>query len=337
MSTMADQQDRTTPDRARAAPRTSRQPSYTERYAGPALLVVIFVVFSVWMPDTFPTYTNLIAVANNQMVTAMVALGLLLPLATGVFDISVGGMVTLCAVTSASLFQGTGGEMPVVLVIVITLAVAATGGLLNALLVVRLGIDPFIVTLGTGSVFLGISQYIADGKVVAEAIPTAFTDLGRSKLGPVPLPIVYVAVAAALLWYLFAYTPLGRQIYATGAAREASRLAGVRTDRLLTLAFVGSAVGSALAALIYVARIGVGQPDVGAQYLLPAYAACFLGSTMIRPGRFNVPGLLIGIAILAIGINGLQLHGIPSWVIPTFQGGALVLAVVLTRIRSTSR
>lgn len=320
--------------RERVAASHVRRASLVERFAGPALLVVMFVGFSIAMPATFLTYNNLIAVVNNQMITAIIALGLLLPLAAGVFDISIGGMMTLAVVCVAAFFKASGGNMPVLLAIGLTLCVAVVGGLTNAFLVVNLKIEPFIVTLATGSIFLGLSQLIAGGKVIVEDIPSSFTDLGRSKLLGVPLPIVYVAVLAVGLWYLLGHTPFGRQLYATGSGREAARLARVPTNRILYLSFVSSAVCAALAGLVYVARIGAGQPDVGAQYLLPSYAAAFLGSTMIKPGRFNVVGLLVGIGILAIGINGLQLNGIPSWVIPTFQGGALVVAVVLTKLRS---
>ena len=313
-----------------------RRASAVERFAGPALLLVMFVGFSIAMPSTFLTYNNLIAVVNNQTITAIIALGLLLPLAAGVFDISIGGMMTLSVVCVAAFFKATAGGMPVPVAIALTLLVAVVGGLINAFLVVNLKIEPFIVTLATGSIFLGLSQLIAGGKVIVEDIPESFTDLGRSKLFGVPLPILYVAVLALALWYLLGHTPFGRQLYATGNGREAARLARVPTNRILYLSFICSATCASLAGLVYVARIGAGQPDVGAQYLLPSYAAAFLGSTMIKPGRFNVVGLLVGIGILAIGINGLQLNGIPSWVIPTFQGGALVVAVVLTKLRSRS-
>lgn len=329
------EQAATTP--AARRPRARRQASLVERFAGPGLLLAMFVVFAVTMPDKFPTYNNLIAVVNNQTITVIVALGLLVPLAAGVFDISIGGILTLAVITSTSLFQATDGNMPVPLVLLITVLVGIGAGLVNGFLVVRMRIEPFIVTLASGSVFLGISQLIANGKVVSENIPSAFTDLGRDKLLGVPLPIVYVAILALFLGYVLVFTPLGRKIYATGANREAARLAGVPTDRILFLAFMVSGVCAAGAGLLYAARIGAGQPDVGAQYLLPAYAAAFLGSTMIKPGRFNVTGLLIGAAIIGIGINGLQLNGIPAWVVPTFQGGALILAVVLTKLRGSRR
>lgn len=322
---------------AKSPPSRRSQATLVERFAGPAFLVVMFAVFAVMLPDTFPTYNNLIAVANNQTITALVALGLLVPLAAGVFDISVGGILTLSVILSTLLFQSTAGDMPVPVAILATLLVGILAGLFNAILVVRLGIEPFIVTLGSGSVFIGISQLIANGKVISEHIPQGFTDLGRGEPLGIPAPLIYVGVLALILGYVFVMTPLGRKIYATGANREASRLAGVPTDRILYLAFMTSGVCAAAAGLLYAMRIGAGQPEVGAQYLLPAYAAAFLGSTMIRPGRFNVLGLLIGLAIIAIGINGLQLKGIPSWVIPTFQGAALILAVVLTKLRGRTR
>ncbi|MDQ6525832.1 ABC transporter permease [Nocardioides sp. LHD-245] len=307
-----------------------------DRWAGPLLLVAMIVAFTIASPGVFLTSSNLLAVVNNQTITAVVALGLLFPLAAGVFDISIGGVLTLSVITSAWTFQQTAGSMPVPLAILITLAVGASAGLVNALLVVRLSIDPFIVTLGSGSIFLGISQLVANGQVVSRDIPTAFTDLGRGELFGIPNPIVLVVVLALIVFYVLEMTPLGRMIYATGFGREQSRLAGVPTHRILVLAFVVSGFCASLAGLVYTSRIGTGQPDVGAQYLLPSYAAAFLGSTMIKPGRFNVPGLLVGLAILAIGINGLQLQGIPFWVISTFQGGALILAVVLTKLRKLS-
>jgi ribose transport system permease protein len=311
--------------------------SLASKWAGPLLLLAMIIGFTIALPGVFLTSSNLVAVVNNQAIAAIVALGLLFPLAAGVFDISIGGVITLSVISSASMFQATSGRMPVIAVIVVTLLAGSLAGFVNGLLVVRLQIDPFIVTLGTGSVFLGISQLIANGKAVSENIPSSFTDLGRGEVLGIPNPIVCVVVLAAVVYYVLEHTPLGRMIYATGAGREASRLAGVPTDRILYLAFWASAFCAALAGLVYTARIGTGQPDVGGQYLLPCYAAAFLGSTMIKPGRFNVAGLLVGLAIIAVGINGLQLWGIPFWVISTFQGGALVLAVVLTKIRKTSK
>jgi ribose transport system permease protein len=304
-----------------------------ERYAGVLLLAALFTSFSISMPSTFLTYDNLVGVVGNETISAIMALGLLIPLAAGVFDISIGNMMTLAMVIVIAVFQHSGGGVPIPVAILVVFAAALAVGLVNAALVVLVKIDPFIATIGTGTVILGMSQFIANGETLSEHVPDAFTAIGREKFRGMPLTVVYALVLALIVWYLLKYTPLGRMIYATGAGREAARLAGVRTDRILVFAFVFSALCAAAAGIIFAARLGSAPPDVGASFLLPAFATAFLGSTIIEPGRFNVPGLLVAIFIIAIGINGLQLMGIPFWVVDTFQGCALIVAVVLTRLR----
>jgi ribose transport system permease protein len=262
-----------------------------------------------------------------------VALGLLGPLATGVFDISIGGMMTLSMVVVTILFQNTDGAMPVPAAIAITLLIGALVGAVNGFLVVKVGVDAFVATIATGSVLLGLSGAIADGQTISQSIPESFTELGRGDVHGIPYTVFYFAILALALWYLLEMTPVGRRIYATGAGREAARLAGVRTDRITFWMFVLSATFATTAGIVYSARIGSAPPNVGASYLLPAFAAAFLGATMIRPGRFNVPGLIVAMFIVAVGINGLQLLGMAFWVVDIFQGTALIIAVVLAKIR----
>jgi ribose transport system permease protein len=223
--------------------------------------------------------------------------------------------------------------MPIPLAILITLAAGLVIGVVNGTLVIKARVDPFIATIGVSSVLLGLSEVIANGTTISSDIPSAFTDLGRTFVAKVPLTLAYVTVVALVLWYLLEQTPFGRRVYATGAARDAARLAGVKTDRIIFLSFLASAVLASLAGVVYGARIGAGPPNVGGNYLLPAFAAAFLGSTMIRPGRFNVPGLIVALFIVAIGINGLQLYGIPFWITDLYQGTVLIVAVVVARAR----
>lgn len=323
---------------ASSAPPPPSRGSYTffERYAGVLLLVLIVVLFSAWKPHLFPTYNNIVGVLGNQATSGIVALGLLLPLSAGVFDISIGGAMTLSVVATTDMFQASGGNMPIALVVVIVLVGAIGLGLVNSLLVLKVGVDPFIATIGTSSVMVGMSQLIANGTTITNNIPVSFTNFGRAQVGKIPIEVFILAGLALLLWYVFECTPLGRRIYATGAEREAARLSGIRTNRVLTLAFCGSAVGAAGAGILFAARLGSGPPDIGDGYLIGAYATAFLGATIIRPGRFNVGGLVIALLILAVGVNGLQLVGIPFWVVETFQGGALLVAVVSTRLRRTA-
>jgi ribose transport system permease protein len=304
-----------------------------ERYAGVLLLLALMVGFTIALPGTFLTHDNLIGVVSNQTIVGIVALGLLGPLATGVFDISIGGMMTLSMVVVTILFQNTDGAMPVPAAIAITLLIGALVGAVNGFLVVKVGVDAFVATIATGSVLLGVSGAVADGQTISQSIPERFTELGRGDVHGIPYTVFYFAILALALWYLLEMTPVGRRIYATGAGREAARLAGVRTDRITFWMFVLSATFATTAGIVYSARIGSAPPNVGASYLLPAFAAAFLGATMIRPGRFNVPGLIVAMFIVAVGINGLQLLGMAFWVVDIFQGTALIIAVVLAKIR----
>jgi ribose transport system permease protein len=315
----------------------SRRASPLERYGGLLLIAVMFVVFSLTLSSTFPTYSNLIGVVSNETIAGIMALSLLLPLAAGVFDISIGGSMTLAVILVTWLFQTTNGSMPIPLAIAITLAVGLVIGCINGLLVVKAKVDPFIATIGSSSVLLGISEAIANGTTIANNIPGGFTQIGREYVLKVPLTLAYFLVIAAILWYLLEHTPFGRRVYATGAGREAARLSGVRTDRVIFISFVASAFLATLAGAVYGANLGAGPPNVGANFLLPAYAAAFLGSTMIRPGRFNVTGLIVALFVVAIGINGLQLFGIQFWIVDLYQGVVLVVAVVLARARADKR
>lgn len=311
-----------------------RRSSILERYGGVLVLVVMFVVFSITLSGTFPTYNNLIGVVANQTIGGIMALSLLLPLAAGVFDISIGGAMTLAVVLVTWMFQTTKGGMPIPVAILITLAVGVIIGCSNGLLVVKAKVDPFIATIASSSVLLGISEAIANGTTISFNIPSAFTDLGRNDIWKLPVTLVYMLVVAAVLWYIVDHTPFGRRVYATGAGREAARLAGVRTDRVIFISFVASATLASLAGVVYGAQLGAGPPNVGSNFLLPAYAAAFLGSTMIKPGRFNVPGLILALFVVAIGINGLQLYGIAFWIVDLYQGLILIIAVVVARARA---
>lgn len=314
-----------------------RQASLLERYGGVALLAAMIVLFTITLPGKFFTYDNLIGIVGNQTIGGIVALGLLLPLAAGVFDISIGGVMTLGVVLVTWLFQTTGSDIPIPVAILLSLLAGLLAGVVNAILVVKTKVDPFIATIGTSSVFLGISELIANGETIAKDIPSAFTQIGRAEVFEVPITLFYLLVLAIGVWYVLEHTPFGRNLYATGAGREAARLSGVPTNRIIFITFLVSAVFATIAAVVYAARLGSGPPNTGASYLLPAYASAFLGSTMIKPGRFNVPGLIVALFIVAVGINGLQLYGIPFWVVDTYQGLVLIAAVVLARMKTSRK
>lgn len=304
-----------------------------QRFAGVLVLVMLIVLFSIVKPALFPTYDNFVGIMGNSSILGILGVALISPLAAGVFDLSIAGVMTLSIVFVTWLFQDTNGSFPLVLAVVVTLVGALGVGLVNSWLVVIKGIDPFIATIGTSSVLIGLSQLIANGTTISNDIPTSFTDMGRWQPGRIPVAVFVFLALCVILWYVLRYTPLGRHIYATGAAREATRLSGIRTTRVLTLAFMASAFCAAMAGIMFAAREGAGPPDIGDSYLIGAYSVAFLGSTIIIPGRFNVVGLIVALLIISIGVNGLQLIGLPFWVEETFQGMALLVAVLLGRHR----
>jgi ribose transport system permease protein len=312
----------------------ARRASMTERYGGLWLLIAMLIVFTIALPGEFATKDNFVGVLSNETTIGLMSLALLLPLAAGVFDLSIAGTMTLSVVLVTWLFQTTGGAIAIPVAILIALLAGAIAGGVNGILVLKGRVDPFIATIATSAIMVGISQAIANGTTITNSIPTAFTDLGRSTVAGVPVQVIYGLVVMAVLWYVMEYTPFGRATYATGAGREAARLAGVRTNRVIFIAFAACATLAAVAGVTYAARLGAGPPDTGASFLLSAYTVAFLGSTMMRPGRFNVPGLVVALSIVAFGINGLQLWGLPFWVVQLYQGLVLITAVLLARRRT---
>lgn len=310
-----------------------RRASLLERYGGLLVLAIMFLVFSLTLSSTFPTYSNLISVVSDQTIGGIMALSLLLPLAAGVFDISIAGSMTLAVILVTWLFQVTKGAIPIPVAILITLLAGVLIGCANGIVVVKAKVDPFIATIASSSVLLGISEAIANGTTISFDIPNSFTAIGRNDVWKLPVTLIYMLAVAAVLWYILEHTPFGRRVYATGAGREPARLAGVRTNRVIFLSFIASATLASLAGVIYGAQLGAGPPDIGSNFLLPAYSAAFLGSTMIRPGRFNVTGLILALFVVAIGINGLQLYGIAYWITDAYQGLILIIAVVVARAR----
>ncbi len=302
-----------------------------DRFSGLYVLVVIIIIFSIWLPD-FRTWDNASAILTFQAISIMLALGLLLPVAAGAFDLTFGGTMTvsLCFVAWALLdhrgvWFAVGGAFVIAIVI----------GLVNAFVVVKLRVDSFIGTLAMSSILLAVAYMISSG--AQQPLPQAgyapFMDFARTEIGPegytVQISVLYALILAAVLWWLMEYTPVGRRLYATGGNPVAARLAGVKIGRVTMFAFVVCALIAAFAGIVYLSTTATAAPKVGESYLLPAFSAVFLGATQIKPGRVNVLGTLVAILLLAVGVNGLQLAGAPTYVTDLFNGAALILAMAL--------
>lgn len=289
------------------------------------LMVALVVLFSVLLPDTFPTLFNLRAILSDKSIIALLALAAMIPMITGKIDLTVGYGIVLWHILAISLQTRYGIPWPVAALIV--LCCAALFGMLNGLLVELAQIDSFIATLGTGTVLYAVAMWHSGGRQVVGELPPGFVDLAGADLLGLPLPAFYVAAVALALWLVTDYTPLGRALYVIGANPKAAELNGISVRRHVMGAFIASGVASGFAGVLLASRLQIGQASVGLEFLLPALVGAFLGSTTIRPGRVNVWGTVVGVAILAIGISGIQQFGGAFYVEPLFNGLTLLVSI----------
>lgn len=301
-----------------------------ERISAIYLLIVIFIVFSIWVPNTFLTWSTFKAVLGDQSVTALLAIGLVIPLAAGAFDLSVGLALGAGNINVMYLMMQHGWAMGPA--IALTLAFGLLVGVVNGGLVAFAGLDSFIATLGVNSLLSAYVVWISGNEQIVGSPFSTFSTLADREFLGIGLCFWFMIVVGLVVWYLLSYRPMGRRLYATGGGAEAARLAGVRVRAVVFSALVASGVIAAASGVILASRIGVGSPTVGAPYMIPAFAAVFLGSTQLTSGRFNVWGTVLAVYVLAIGVKGLQLAGAPDYVSDLFNGIALITAVWLSRV-----
>ncbi|HUA05545.1 MAG TPA: ABC transporter permease [Solirubrobacteraceae bacterium] len=288
------------------------------------LFVLIFVIFAIWVPTTFLASGTWRSLISDQAITCIAAVALVPVIAAGVVDLAVGTEVGLGAIVVAWLLVNHHVSVP--LAIVLTLLCGGVVGVINWALITRLRIPPFIATLGMSSVLLAVIAWVSGGIQIL-SLPSGFQSIGNDQILGLQLPVYILLVIALVMWYVLERTPAGRCLYATGADPEAARLAGIRTSRVILLATVACAVIAGVAGMLESSQLATGDPTIGPGYLLPAIAAAFLGSTQFRNGRMNVWGTVLGAYVIATGVKGVELAGLPIWV-PDFFNGAILLAAV---------
>lgn len=297
------------------------------------VFAVIFVVFSLWVPDTFLRSSTWKTILDGQAVTAVLAVGLVIALSAGAFDLAIGAELGLGSVLVA-WFLTKAGLTPV-LAILLTVAVGIAVGIVQGLLIVRFRIDSFIATLGVSSILLALVSWVSSGQQIL-GLSTGFQDIAQKQLFGITLPVYIVIVLGLAVWYLLDRTPIGRHLYATGGNLEAARLAGVRTRVVIVGALAACGAIAAFSGVLVSAELSTGDPTIGPPYLLPAFSAAFLGSTQFRGGRFNVWGTVVAVYVLATGVKGLQLAGAAVWIPDLFNGAALLIAVGLAKQQSAA-
>jgi ribose transport system permease protein len=305
-------------------------------------LIVAIGVFSVASPTYFFSSQTIREIVNENAITGLIALAVLFPLAAGLFDLSIGIVAAMTGVVSAwTLGHITTDPFVAIL---IGLAVAAIAGLINSFVVVGLGIDSFIGTLATSSIFTAIILGLTNDVPITKNVYGTFSeDVALREFHGLTIPVFYALGLIFIISFALEATVFGRKIYALGFDTEVARLGGVRVARLQTSAFVICAIIAGIGGIAEVGVLGAGSPDIGNGFLIPTYAAAFLGATQFRHGRFNAWGTALAVLLLGTGATGLSLCGAPSWTLQMFEGVVLIAAVgfssthraaLLTRFRN---
>ncbi|MGW2989057.1 ABC transporter permease [Streptomyces goshikiensis] len=295
-----------------------------------ALTVLLFLLFSVALPDTFPTRENVSSILSNQSIPAVLALGATITVASGKFDLSIGYGLGLAHVLVLYLIVEEGWPWPLACLAVVLGGTFA--GAVNGVIVEFARIDSFIATLGTGSMMYAVTGWITDGGRIVpgpEGLPADFTGIYDAVFLGLPVPAFYVLGLVIVLWVVLERLPFGRYLYVIGSNPRAAEIIGIPTHRYCVYAFAASSTVVGFAGVLLAAQQQIGNPSVGLDYLLPAFVGALLGSTAIKPGRANALGTLVAVAVLAVGLAGIGQLGAQFWATPLFNGATLLLAVGL--------
>jgi ribose transport system permease protein len=296
------------------------------------VLAVIIILFSIWAPETFPRWATAQQVLNGNAVIGMAALAIVIPLSARVFDLSFAYTMSLSGVTAAYFVAEK--DWALVPAVIAALVVSLIVGLINAIVVVIMRVDSLIGTLATGSIIQAFITFVTDEVPITDArLFGGFADIGQTTLAGFILPVYYMLAFAVVVWFLLEHTALGRRIYATGFNTEAARLTNIKTKRIQFGSLLVSAVMAGWAGVSLAAILGSGSPTAGTPYLLPAFAAAFLGATQIKPGRFNAWGTVLGVITLGAGTTGLALANAPAWASNMFTGIVLIAALAVTTVQ----
>jgi ribose/xylose/arabinose/galactoside ABC-type transport system permease subunit len=272
-------------------------------------------------PD-FRDSRNLWNVLQQNSIIGIVALGMLVMMIAGGFDLSVGATGAASAVVAAWAFVNFSVPFGVAAGLFVGLLIGCT----NGVLITKVGINPFVTTLGMQVFVQGLLFVATDAKPIY-GLPSEFTFIGLGRIGPVPVAAIIYGVVAVAIWVLLRFSRFGHYVYATGGNKEASRLAGVPVDRVIIGAFTLGGFLAAVAGLVLLGQVNIGQPAMQATWPLAAIAACVVGGTSLFGGVGTVPGVVVGTLLLGVVANALNLFGVSPYWQPAVTGVIILAAV----------
>jgi ribose transport system permease protein len=287
------------------------------------------VFYAAMVPETFLTFGTFQTIFGSQSTLVFLCMAAVCTFVVGEFDLSIASIMGVAATVLPVLAVNHGlAEWQAV---VLALLVAAACGAVNGFIVVVLGVDPIVTTLGMSVLLLGLAQWMSN-LVAVTGLSEDLSTLAVYNVAGLPVSFYYGMALVIVFALVLGYTPLGRHMAFVGANKDVARLSGIRVQRIRFGAYVFSGVSAGCGGVLLAASVGGFDSNTSGTYLLPALAATFLGTAVVQPGRFNPIGTAITIYFLVTGIVGLQLLGYASWVSNVFYGAALVVAVTLSTV-----
>lgn len=294
-------------------------------------LIILVVVMSIFAPN-FLTTSNLFGVLQQIAVIGIISVGMTFVILLGGIDLSVGSTV---AFTGLVIGLAMRAGIPVVISLLIGIAIGAVIGCLNGFLIAKVKLQPFVATLGTMTMVRGLAYTITNGQPVYQ-LPDFFKNMAGF-IGPIPKPVVVMIIAFALGVYTLKYTKFGRYMFAIGGNKVASKLSGINVTKYEILVYVTSGVCCAVAAILLTARMGSAVATAADGYELDAIAAVAIGGTSMTGGRGSIIGTLIGVLIIGVIANGLNLLNVQQGPQRFVKGAIIIFAVMLEVIKKKKR
>lgn len=303
---------------------------YAQDFGALVALVLLVIGISIASPE-FRTVNNFLSLLRQSSINGLIAFGMTFVILTEAIDLSVGSVLALSTALCAGMI--TAG-VPVGIAMVLALAIGALLGLVSGLLVTKGRLQPFIATLITMTVYRGLTMIFTNGKPISNLGDSFVLKLiGKGSFFGVPIPVILLVAIFLLFFFLLTKTTFGRRIYATGSNWKSAKLAGVNISRTKIAAYVISGIMAALSGLILLSRLNSAQPTLGTGYELDAIAAVALGGTSMSGGRGKIYGTFIGVLIIAVLNNGLNILGVSSYYQSVIKGLVILIAVLSDRKR----
>lgn len=303
---------------------------YLQDYGSFIALIFLVVVISIISPD-FRTVNNFLSLLRQSAINGLIAFGMTCIILTGGIDLSVGSVLALTSIICAHTIKI---GLPAPLSMLIALIFGIILGTISGLMVTKSRLQPFIATLITMTGYRGLTMILSGGRPISRLGDNfLLNQIGKGSLIGIPIPVWILIIFFAIFLFVLKKTVLGRQIYATGSNSKAAELAGINTKNIKLIVYAVSGFMASLSGLILVSRLGSAQPTLGSGYELDAIAAVALGGTSMTGGRGKIMGTLIGILIIAVLNNGLNIIGVSSYYQDVVKALVIFLAVISDRNR----